>query len=96
MPKKIPLKIKLALYQRAAGMCEARLKDCAYWGSDPHHRKLRSRGGTNALENLLLLCRSCHDRVTRMAQGTSRFRTHSWQKEGYTEDGERWIPPNLT
>ncbi len=26
-----------------------------------HHRKYRSRGGTNSLDNLLHVCRGCHD-----------------------------------
>ena len=30
-------------------------------GTDPHHVQYRSHGGPDAPENLLWLCRTCHD-----------------------------------
>lgn len=53
--------IRPLLRQRSQGRCEIGLPGC--WGvaRDPHHRKLRSRGGTNDLDNLLASCRPCHD-----------------------------------
>ncbi len=32
-------------------------------GVDPHHRIYRSQGGGDVAENLMWLCRSCHDDV---------------------------------
>jgi hypothetical protein len=88
----IPKSVKLALLRRSQGYCEIMLPGCTVFGSDPHHRKLRSRGGSNTLDNLLLACRPCHDRITAMAVGTERFRTHSWQAEGVGEDCVVWQP----
>jgi len=31
----------------------------------PHHRKLRSQGGSNSLDNLLDVCARCHDEIHR-------------------------------
>jgi 5-methylcytosine-specific restriction endonuclease McrA len=49
-----------ALIARSRGICEL----CG-WGVaiHRHHRMRRSQGGTNDLENLLHLCRACHDTV---------------------------------
>ena len=41
---------------RFAGQCHI----CNDPGTAVHHRKLRSQGGDNSLDNLLLLCDSCH------------------------------------
>jgi 5-methylcytosine-specific restriction endonuclease McrA len=41
-------------------------KHCSERATNVHHRKYRSRGGTNALDNLAHLCEPCH-----------RF-THAW------------------
>ena len=32
-------------------------------GVDPHHVQFRSRGGDDVPENLMWLCRACHDRL---------------------------------
>lgn len=40
---------------------------CRYCGFretlDPHHIKFASRGGKDELDNLITLCRSCHDGI---------------------------------
>jgi len=48
------------LYARCSGYCEM----CAHPLSDNwavHHRKLRSRGGTNELSNLVAVHHKCHN-----------------------------------
>lgn len=47
-----------AVVARAHGMCEA---GCGRRGTEVHHRKYRSRRGTNHRWNLMLLCDECHD-----------------------------------
>lgn len=34
---------------------------CASEGVDIHHIKYRSQGGTDDIENLICLCRNCHN-----------------------------------
>lgn len=46
------------LLARSRGYCEA---NCGRRGMDPHHVIKRSQGGDNSLENLVWLCRYCHD-----------------------------------
>ena len=52
-----------ALVVRSKNRCEAGFPGCEVelWTAHRHHRKLRKQGGTNDLENLLLVCRTCHD-----------------------------------
>ena len=49
------------VYRRCGGLCEG----CggALRGFDAHHRKLRSRGGTDEMDNVVALHRSCHEWV---------------------------------
>lgn len=90
----IPHAVRLEVWKRADGRCEIRLSGCAGVGTDPHHRKLRSRGGSNEARNILLACRPCHETVTSPAlpKDTARFRTFAWQPEGTGEDGVEWQP----
>jgi len=58
----IPPKIRAALIARDGG---CRFPGChapAAW-TDAHHILSRARGGTNRLDNLVLLCRRCHRRI---------------------------------
>ena len=36
---------------------------CPQIAADIHHIKYKSRGGKNEIENLIALCRDCHDRA---------------------------------
>jgi predicted HNH restriction endonuclease len=36
-------------------------RNCMSIGTHVHHRKYRSRGGTNSLDNLLNVCPACHE-----------------------------------
>ncbi len=74
-----------ALQDREMGLCQGRFPGCANEGHHAHHMKYRSRGGSNSLENLALLCFPCHEKVHANYEGTERLRTHGWQTEGRTE-----------
>lgn len=49
--------IRPIIYERSGGMCEHCHEKP---GADLHHKQRRSQGGTNTLENLVLLCSECH------------------------------------
>jgi hypothetical protein len=52
--------LKAALYHRARGRCENPL--CRKAGAlDAHHVVKASAGGEDTAENIVLLCRRCHD-----------------------------------
>lgn len=73
-------------FERSGGYCEAVLRGCLGLASDVHHVKPRARGGSDNPKNLMTLCRPCHEKITKNSPGTSKFRTHSWQEEGKTEN----------
>jgi len=74
-----------ALYKRCKGMCE-------YCGGDlpeswaAHHRKLRSQGGTNNIENAVALHHECHNLGTNSVHLNPKksyangFMVHSWEE----------------
>lgn len=50
--------------------------------AERHHRKLRSHGGQDAIENLLLLCPHCHKTLIHGNPGRAYrlgFLVHSWE-----------------
>lgn len=77
-----------ALLARSNGRCEASLYGCFGQATHIHHKKFRSRGGSNRLVNLCHLCARCHNGVHAYKPGTAGFRTHGWQEEGQTEADE--------
>lgn len=60
---------KYLVRERSAGLCEFErisgvlFRRCTERGVHVHHRKPRARGGSNNLENLVLLCQPCHNWV---------------------------------
>ncbi len=57
--KKLPADVVRSVVARAGGCCES----CGQHGIlHVHHIRALSRGGSNALENLRLLCSACHGR----------------------------------
>lgn len=46
--------------ERAEGLCEARWDGCLGRGEHAHHRRLRSQGGDDSVDNLLIVCHRCH------------------------------------
>lgn len=53
-------KNRLKVYERANYICE--FCKCAR-GTDVHHIIFRSHCGTSDLDNLIVLCRDCHERA---------------------------------
>lgn len=53
-----------AIRERSAGLCEASIGGvCNRVGVDPHHVQRRSQGGGDGPENLLWVCRPCHNHI---------------------------------
>lgn len=48
------------LWARCGRMCERCCVYLDYETFDAHHRKFRSRGGLDRIENLVALCQTCH------------------------------------
>lgn len=59
-PKRLTKQARQALYERSNGFCEWCGGGLSEDWFDAHHRKLRSRGGTWALSNLLAVHPDCH------------------------------------
>ena len=53
----IPEETRQAVWDRCKGRCEV----CGKKAIDPHHIKYRSQGGDNDINNLIALCRECHE-----------------------------------
>jgi 5-methylcytosine-specific restriction endonuclease McrA len=56
--------IRKKVEERSGNRCEARKNGvrCNAPGNEVHHIIALSKGGTNSMSNLLMLCRDCHDR----------------------------------
>ena len=56
-------KLRHAIYQRAFGACEV----CYRWTSfnefDLHHKRSRGAGGSDTKENVIGVCRECHNKI---------------------------------
>lgn len=59
--KNVPPGTKEILYQRSRGRCEKCGQKITLSSGVIHHRKLRSRGGTHDLSNLVILDATCHN-----------------------------------
>lgn len=55
----IPEDTRREVWERCKGRCEY----CGKKAIDPHHIIYRSKGGDNKADNLIALCRDCHDDV---------------------------------
>lgn len=62
--KHLPKEIRDAVYRRSEGRCEKCGIGMARSSMVVHHRKLRSRGGTDELSNLIGVTASCHNAAT--------------------------------
>lgn len=80
----VPEAVRLEVWRRDRGVCQ-RCFRASCLPCEPHHKKFRSRGGSNEAKNLVLLGRVCHDAVHAHAPDTAKFRTFRWQQEGQTE-----------
>lgn len=62
--KKIPSKIEKEVRSRDRNKCRAcETKHKRSWPVSPHHIMYRSEGGQHTVDNLILLCPGCHDKV---------------------------------
>jgi hypothetical protein len=67
--RKIPYDIQKAVYERDANTCRLCGWNRGRWRSDDprilelHHIEEHASGGKNELENLLILCSTCHDEI---------------------------------
>ena len=52
-------RLRRHVVERDGGRCVL----CLQNGTDVHHVIYRSQGGTDSLNNLVLLCRHCHERA---------------------------------
>lgn len=56
-----PQEVKDAVWRRSGGMCEAKASpECRKYAGQLHHRRMRSQGGPDTVENALHVCTPCH------------------------------------
>lgn len=68
----IPDDIREKIWDRCKGRCEY----CGKKAVDPHHITYRSQGGNNSVDNLIALCRVCHEDILilqKIAKNPSRY-----------------------
>lgn len=58
--KKLLDEQRLLVFQRCKGFCEAKLDGCFGVASHAHHKKMKSQGGKDEVDNLLGVCAKCH------------------------------------
>ena len=72
--------LRKAVLGRAGSLCErcgTDLRKLTWW--ECHHRKLRSQGGGDWIDNLLALCPPCHNGDPKSAhRSITLARTHGW------------------
>ena len=76
--------MKPLVLDRSKGRCEARLADrCLVSGAHVHHRKYRSRGGSNGLSNLIHVCLACHEWIHTNPElaNVTGLSLHEWENE---------------
>ena len=60
----MPGEVADAVIARSGEKCEARLSEaCTGRGQQLHHRLRRSAGGGHTVDNILHVCRPCHDAI---------------------------------
>jgi hypothetical protein len=70
--------VRLELSARSRGLCEC----CGFGGStDRHHLVEYHLGGPNTVENLLVLCPSCHRQVPKHLSVEQQRRLQEWHHE---------------
>ncbi|OOB90335.1 HNH endonuclease [Rathayibacter sp. VKM Ac-2630] len=80
-PEPVPIGVQLAVEARSGGMCEG----CGlHRATEKHHRKFRSRGGEDTVENLLDLCGSgnhsgCHGAAHGARPAPERCEAIGWE-----------------
>lgn len=63
-------KLRLLVLRRDNGLCQRCLRtNRVSLGTDCHHKVPRSRGGQDSMENLEMLCGTCHQQADAAALG---------------------------
>jgi hypothetical protein len=73
--------LRQEVYDRSQGLCDRHGLALSEDAWHAHHRKLRTRGGQDSMENLVALCPPCHDLVhaNPLYAEETGFMVHSWQ-----------------
>ena len=75
---RIRAKVRAALFMEGT-TCEARLEGCSRHATDWHEVRTRARGGSiTDATNAVLLCRSCHQVITRESGKEGWAVRHGW------------------
>lgn len=83
--------------KRSDDTCEPRIPgvDCAYWGSDFHHRILHGQGGLWLVENGLRVCRPCHLVLTNTNGRRAEFEHYGWIIPSQRDPEDRKTPAEI-
>ena len=76
-------------------LCEVRLHGCTSRAVDGHEIKTRGRGGSIVdLNNIALVCRSCHDHLTANSGQEGWAIRHGWVVASWADtehENEAWV-----
>jgi hypothetical protein len=77
---RLPVLVRRAVIDRAAGLCDFCGGILPELLVEAHHRKLRSRGGKDTIENLIALHPGCHHWIHQHPEKATEtgFMVHSW------------------
>ncbi len=80
---------------RSGGYCEAGVHCCTIQAAQVHHIVLRSAGGADTADNLIAVCRPCHDWI-HANPAEARFRGWYGRADRQTEGGAETPRANST
>ena len=69
--------VRSYLLSREKGLCEYCKKDFKNSSSHIHHRKPKSKDGSNRLSNLMLLHKSCHNKIHKSTELLKKYKKES-------------------
>ena len=84
--EKIPLRTVMFVQRRDHNRCRFCLNRVPIGRFPIHHKKYRSRGGSNDPINLVLLCLEDHTATHAGKKSHAIYRTASYQNEGESEE----------
>jgi 5-methylcytosine-specific restriction endonuclease McrA len=90
--KPIPLKARKAVRERDQYRCVAGGCWVGETGGHIHHRKLRSQGGDNSVDNLILLCAQHHNAIHHNVELAYQlgYLVRSWDNPAAVQIAARW------
>lgn len=84
---RVPADVRAAVVTRDEGCC----RNCGSIGTEVHHIKFRSGGGKHVVENLVLLCYTCHHGHEGPHQSKAvRRRWEEWAADLYRLTRDAW------